>query len=203
MHGIDIVSSFYNQFLITMKTIAIIILGLFLTTGISAQENKSQSESEKNDKIDKKVQREALRAEKFKETKAIVNNMHFVLEADFLSNQYGYRNYVNSNLNFIMVDSTEAVIQTGRNTGIGYNGVGGLTAKGNITSWKVITNEKKKTMNVEMNVSSAIGFFRVYMNVSAEGHITANLTGNYPGSLIYDGKLVNLERSYAYKGSSL
>jgi len=186
-----------------MKTIATIILGLFLATGISAQENKLQSESGKTDKTDKKIQREALLAEKFKETKAIVNNMHFVLEADFLSNQYGYRNYVNSNLNFIMVDSTEAVIQTGRNTGIGYNGVGGLTAKGNITSWKVITNEKKNTMNVEMNVSTVIGFFRVFMNVSAEGHISANLTGNYPGSLTYDGKLVNLERSYAYKGTSL
>lgn len=186
-----------------MKTIAIIILGLLLTTGLSAQENKPQSVSAKTDKTDKKVQREAIRAEKFKETKAIINNMHFVVEADFLSNQYGYRNYVNSNLNFIMVDSTEAVIQTGRNTGLGYNGVGGLTAKGNITSWKVVTNEKKKTMNVEMNVSTVIGFFRVYMNVSAEGHISANLTGNYSGSLTYDGKLVNLDKSYAYKGSSL
>lgn len=186
-----------------MKTFAIIILGLFLTTGLSAQENKSQSESGKNDNIDKKIQKEALLAEQFNVTKAKVNSKHFVLEADFLTNKYGHRSFVNSNLNFIIVDSTEAVIQTGRDTGIGYNGVGGLTAKGNITSWKVNTNEKKRNMTVEMNVTTAIGFFTVFMNVSAEGHISAKLTGNYSGSLTFDGKIVSLDQSYAYKGMSL
>jgi len=186
-----------------MKTIAIIILGMFLATGLSAQENKSEQEAGSNKKTDKKEQREALLAQQFNEAKALVSSMRFVLEADFLSNQYGYRSYVNSNLNFIMVDSTQAVIQTGRNTGIGYNGVGGITAKGNITTWKVTTNEKNKTMNVEMSVSSIIGYFRVLMNVSADGRTTATLTGNYAGSLIYGGKLVPLDQSYAFKGSSL
>jgi len=186
-----------------MKTIAIIIAVLFLATGLSAQENNSKKEAAKKEQKERREQREAIMAQQFKETSAMLNSKRFVLEADFLSNQYGYRSIANSNLNFIMVDSTEAVIQTGNNVGIGYNGVGGITAKGNITRWAVTRNEKKKTISVEINVSTSIGFFQVFMNISASGKTTATLSSNWAGKLIYDGRLVPLDDSYAFKGSSL
>ncbi len=201
--GTEIVPIESNQYLKAMKTLAIIILGMFFYTGISAQESGTQSGESSTRKIDMIKQHEAILAQQFNETKAIISNKSFVIQADYLSNQYGYRNFVNSDLNFIMVDSTEAVIQTGRNAGIGYNGVGGITTDGNITSWKVITNEKNKTLNVEMSVFSIIGYFNVMMYVSSDGSATATLTGNYAGSLTFSGKLVPLSESYAYKGRSL
>lgn len=185
-----------------MKTIAI-IMALFLATGLSAQENNIKKEAAKKEQKERKEKREAALAEQFNETSAILNSMRFVLEADYLSNQYGYRSMANSNLNFILVDSTEAVIQTGNNVGIGYNGVGGITAKGNITRWVVNKNDKRKTMSVEMNVSTSIGFFQVFMDISVSGKTTATLSSNWAGKLIYDGRLVPLDDSYAFKGSSL
>lgn len=180
-----------------MKTIAIIIAALFITTGLSAQENMQ------NPDAGKKEQRDVLRSKQFDATSALISSKRFTLEADNLSNQYGYRWFVTPNLNFIIVDSAESVIQTGRNVGIGYNGVGGITAKGKIGSWKVRTNEKKKNATVEMNVSTNIGFFSIVMNVSASGKATATVSGNWPGRLIYEGHLVPLDESYAYQGSSL
>lgn len=186
-----------------MKTIAIIIAALFATTGLSAQENNPKQLAGETQKNEKKEQRDSLQSSQYKETLALVRSMQFTLEADYLSNQYGYRKFVSPTLNFIIVDSTTSVIQTGKNVGIGYNGVGGITVKGNISSWKVLTNNKKKNMTAEMNVSSNIGFFNVIMNISASGNTNATLTGNWPGRLVYDGHLVPLDKSYAYQGSSL
>ena len=201
--GTEVVSIESNQYLKAMKTIVIIILGMFLYTGLSAQENTSQTEAVKSSKSAKKAQREALIQEQFNQTKALINSNQFVLEADYLRNRYGYTKVTNTNLNFIMVDTTNAVIQTGNNTGMGYNGVGGLTASGNITAWKVQMNDRKKTMSVEMNVSTSIGYFNIRMSVLADGKTTATLTGNYAGSLTFSGKLVPLSESYAFKGMSM
>ena len=186
-----------------MKTIAIIITALFATTGLSAQENNPKQLAGETQKNEKKEQRDALLSSQFNETTALVNSMQFTLEADYLSNQYGYRRFVSPTLNFIIVDSATSVIQTGRNVGIGYNGVGGITAKGNISSWKVQTNIKKKNTTVEMNVLTNTGFLNVVMNISATGKTTATLTGNWPGRLVYDGHLVPLDKSLTFQGSSL
>jgi hypothetical protein len=186
-----------------MKTIAFIITALLIATGVSAQDNIQKQDADNSQKIEKKEQREALQSKQLKEISALINSKRFSLEADNLNNQYGYRWFVTPNLNFILVDSSESVIQTGRNVGIGYNGVGGITAKGAIKSWKVQTNEKQKTLTVEWNVSTNIGFFNIVMYVSSSGSATATLSGNWPGRLTYEGHLIPLDDSYAYQGSSL
>jgi hypothetical protein len=184
-----------------MKTIAIVI-AVLLAAGLSAQETNPSKSQVKLTGKEKKEQREIRREQQFRQTLDIVNSQRYVLEADFLSNQYGYRTSAAANLNFIQVDTSDVVIQTGSNVGIGYNGVGGLTAKGSISSLKVTRNEKKKSMTTEMNVSTSIGFYRIVMNISADGKATATLSGNYAGRLVFDGRLVPLDASVTYKGSS-
>ncbi len=185
-----------------MKILAIFLTALLFSTGLSAQESNPKQESGRLSRQERKEIRDAKTAKEFSETSELLNSMHFVLEADYLSNQYGYRVMANSNLNFILVDSTEAVIQTGSNTGIGYNGVGGVTARGNISSWKVQRNEKKKSILVQMDVSTSLGYFMISMDIDANGKTTATLSSNRAGKLIYIGNLIPLEESYAFRGSS-
>ncbi len=158
---------------------------------------------------DKKAAREAkkqLKKEKleaaFAITSNLIENQQFVLEADWLSNQYGNRIPVTPNLNFIRIDTTYVVLQIGSNYGIGYNGVGGVTAEGHLSSWKVHKNEKKLNYSIQANVLTSIGIFDIYMTVNADGKATANISGLRRGQLNYTGDLVSLDKTHTYKGQT-
>ena len=84
-----------------------------------------------------KAEKAARIESEYRATEKLIDSAAFVLTADFLSNQYGYRRIVEPLLNYIEVDSSQAIIQTGNSSGIGYNGVGGLTISGKINTWNV------------------------------------------------------------------
>jgi ATPase subunit of ABC transporter with duplicated ATPase domains len=195
----NIVSLLPNLKFYTMKTVFLIVFTLIFVSGLSAQENTPQDQATKSKK-EKKAEKEALQAKQFEETFALLNSKRFVLEADFLVTDYGDRISVTSNLNFIMVDSNMAVIQVGRNVGIGGNGVGGTTAKGTITSWQIDKNEKKKSFNIRMNINTTIGFYSVSMYIPTNNNTTARVT---PNNINLDGKLVPLDKSIVHEGWSL
>lgn len=149
----------------------------------------------------KEIRMEKLDSE-YRKLVSVIDSRQFILEADWLSNQWNSRISVPSNLNFIRVDSSEAVIQTGNNYYMGQNNVGGVTATGNIDSWLVTKNDKKKNLSMKMDVSTQIGFFTIFMDISATGNATATLSGSKHGKLIYTGRIVPLSESIVYKGSS-
>jgi hypothetical protein len=181
-----------------MKHIAVILLSFFLVSvSVNAQEEKL-SKREKR-KLERKTERERT----YERTGHMLDSMKFVLEADYLDNQRGNRMVVSNTLNFIKVDSDNAVLQIGRNTGIGNNGVGGTTAEGRISRYEVRKNEKKKTYDVRMNVNTNIGHYDIFMMVTSDGSARATLTGIYPGKLIWDGDIVAIDESRIYKGRTL
>jgi hypothetical protein len=184
-----------------MKSIAIIVAGLLLATSLSAQDYTAKKGTG-NDPT-RKEKRQAKLAAGFQQTSALLDSRQFVLEADWLSNNRGRRIPVTSSLNFISVDSIQAVIQTGNNTSLGYNGVGGITAEGNITNWKLDKNAKNMTASLRMDVFSHQGNFTIFMEISSSGRATARLSGMRAGQLIYEGRLVPLDTTRVYKGSSL
>lgn len=184
-----------------MKTIAIIIAAFMLTTGLSAQDNAAKTKAG-NDGASRKEKRKTEMEANFLKTKGILNSKQFVVEADWLGNSWGSRIPVTSNLNFISIDSVEAIIQTGNNSLFGPNGLGGVTAKGSISSWKMNVNEKNKSVSIKLNVLSPVDTFTVFMNVSASGNVTADINGIRAGKLYYYGRIVPLEESHAYAGSS-
>jgi hypothetical protein len=132
----------------------------------------------------------------------LLDSMHFVLEAEYLSNNTGVRSIVSPTLNYILIDSINGAIQTGREFGFGRNGVGGATAKGTITSWKLTKNENKKTYFVKIDFSTDLGFFTVFMDVSADGKASARLSGIGRGNLTFDGDLIRLKRSRIFRAMS-
>ena len=183
-----------------MKTLVVTIIAMFLAASISGQEIKKDTLSRKQARQIKKQQRDAELKIQYDSISQVIDSRQFVLEANFLSNNTGRRVFVLSNLNFIKIDTTYSVIQIGSNRGLGYNGVGGITAEGRITGWKLEKNDKKKSIYISMNVMTNIGIYDVFMDISADGNAIATVSGLRAGRLQYDGKIVPLDESSIYTG---
>ena len=177
-----------------MKTISILMLGILFSMNLAAQKTGNPPKT--------KEQKAAEMEVKFKGMQNLLEDQSFVLEADYLGNGYD-RHPVVSTLNFIMVDSSATIVQTGNNFGVGYNGVGGLTVEGKVSKYVIVRDKKRKSFTVTWNMSSAVGFYNISMVVSASGRATATLTGNTSGRLVYDGWLVPASESRTYQGSKI
>ncbi len=159
--------------------------------------------NDENAVLTKKEKRNAELEKDFQLTKSMLENRNFVLETDYLQDRRGIRIPVNSTINFVSVDSTDAIIQIGSNFRIGPNGVGGVTAKGNINKWELTEDQKHKAFTLRMNVMTTIGIYDLFINIAASGRGTATLTGMRSGSLMFDGDLVPWEKSSVYVGQHL
>jgi hypothetical protein len=106
-------------------------------------------------------------------------------------------------LNFIRVDSIIAVLQTGSNNNLGYNGVGGVTAEGKINSWKLERNYKNLNFYLQFSVLTSIGYYQVSMKIDADNNAVATISGLTRGKLIYDGHLEIFNNSRIYEGQGL
>lgn len=154
------------------------------------------------EKKDSKKENKKQASADFRIISLYVDSMAFVLEADVLRDGYGNRVNVSSSINFIMVNSDKAVLQTGNMSGPGYNGVGGTTAEGNIRNWKVNKNENKEYIIISMDVMTSIGQYSVVFNVSPSGYSAATLSGLWKGKLTWEGRFVPLHQSSVYEGRS-
>ena len=180
-----------------MKRLVIIFTLIISASFLFGQEN------DKNATLTKKEKRKAELEKNFELTKQMLENKDFVLETNFLQDRYGFRVPVVSMINFVSVDSTQAVIQIGSNSRIGPNGVGGVTAKGDITKWELTENPKNKTFTLRMNVMTSIGIYDLFFDIGASGQSSALLTGLSAGRLTFDGNLVPHSKSSIYVGRSL
>jgi hypothetical protein len=172
----------------------LLMIGLFLISlNVSSQDNKLTKE-------ELREVRKAQQLMNFQSLDTLIQNKCFVLEADYLENQYGNRIPVLSNLNFIMLDSLKAVLQTGSNFRAGTNGVGGATAEGRIAGLKVVKNQKNLSYFLRFSVSTDIGMYDVAMTIFSNNHATATITGLTRGKLVYDGRILALYNSSVFKG---
>ena len=180
-----------------MKRFVVFFALIVSTSILFAQGN------DENAVLTKKEKRNADLEKVFQQTKTMLENKDFVLQADYLQDRYGNRVLVNSTINFVAVDSTEATIQIGSNFRIGPNGVGGVTAQGNINKWELTEDTKHKAFTLRMNVMTTIGIYDLFINISASGRGTATLTGMSSGRLTFDGNFVPWEKSSVYVGQHL
>jgi hypothetical protein len=176
----------------------IIIIVLLLYAGGDLMATVQQD----NNKMSRKERRAAKNELFYQKNKQMIEERSFVLESDFLQDRYGYRIPVSRNINFVMVDGDHAIIQIGSNAGLGANGVGGVTAKGRITSWDLHENERKQSFNLRFNVLTSIGMYDLTLSIGNHNAV-ARLTGLRPGNLTFNGDLVALEESSVYEGRSL
>jgi hypothetical protein len=188
-----------------MKRI-VFILGVLLIPvfGYSQTDQEALAKKQQKELIKEKRKAEKKAAEdSVKQVVAyMLENRSFVLEADYIAGRSGSRIPVSSNLNFIIVDSANAVIQLGSNNGLGANGVGGITVDGSVSRYELAKNENKKGISytVTLFVNSVLGVYDIILWVSQEGYTTATIRGTTSGSLSYSGNLVPIETSRVYKG---
>jgi hypothetical protein len=184
----------------------VFILGMFVLP-ILLYSQSEQKEPDKNDQKEiKKEKRKAERQAKEDSIKQVVNymveNRSFVLEADYIAGRSGERVPVNSTINFIRVDSAEAVIQLGSPTGLGSNGVGGITVDGSISRYELSKNETKRGVSytVTLFVNTNLGTYDIVLWIAQDGNTSATIRGTTAGQLSYSGHIVPIGMSNTFKG---
>ncbi len=183
-----------------MKRINIKIVSLFLISGFLGLTSVSYSQDIKLSRKELKEARKAQLAVNFYLLDSLLNAKTFVLEADYLENRYGDRIPVLSDLNFIKVNESNGILQTGSAFGSGYNGVGGVTAEGSLGAWRIYKNTKQLSYTVHFSLLTNIGHYDILMNVSSNTRASATITGLGPGKLTWEGHLVTLNNSRIFKG---
>jgi hypothetical protein len=181
----------------TSRSYLVLILVLLGLTGFAAS---GFSQNEKPDKKSRKEARKAELAANFRVIDSLLMTGEYVLEANYLQGKYGDRVPVSSTLNFIRVNREKGVLQTGSDLRQGYNGVGGVTAEGSITDYKIERNEKNLSHSVRFNLMTNLGTFNILLNVTADNYANAMITGTTSGRLTWDGRLVPLGSSRVFKG---
>jgi hypothetical protein len=184
-----------------MKPLTLVIALFFLSVTLQAQYYEAIDSVPKRVKKSK-LQKEEETAKDYIVMESILEGRRFVLEANYLSNSRGTRIPVNSGINFIMLDSARGVIQVGNDAGLGSNGVGGTTVEGSIMRWELRKDSKRRNFTASYTVMSAIGTYDVIMYVSPGGYASSRVSGNWSGSITFDGNIVQKSRSRVFKGRS-
>jgi hypothetical protein len=184
------------------------LLGMSLVVLTAAAQEESSVDSETTKKLTKAQKTEQRRLEAEETAKLVdwmVNRRKFVLEANMISNQTGQRIPVSSSINFIAVDSNKIVIQLASLSGIGgYNGMGGITADGTISQFKIGKLGKKSIgYTIQVTAMTSIGTYDIFFSVSPNSNADATIGGNWGGKLNYHGYLMPLEKSKIFKGMSI
>lgn len=183
-----------------MKTVAILAITLLLPFAGMAQYDEPLTKEEK--KARKKQEKEQYEKMLIVNTAESIKARYFVLKADQIRGRGGNLINVNSNINFVAVEGEEAYVQMGSESGLGYNGVGGITVKGKITSFESAQKGKHGTYNIVMNTLSSTGNLTIMMNVNITGETaSAVVSSNWGGRVEFNGYLVPLQGSKIHKGT--
>jgi len=185
-----------------MKTIKNKLVNLFWILGLFFISLNSNSQERKLTRQELKEVKKARLEANFWVLDSLLKAKSFVLEADYLQNQYGDRIFVTSTLNFIKIDDNNGILQTGSNWRMGYNGVGGVTAEGPIGKWEVYKDTKRMTYTLKFSLLTNIGHYDVMMTVMPDASARATITGLGRGKLTWDGHLVTIENSRVFKGQN-
>lgn len=185
-----------------MKKLFIILLISIISIPSFAQENEKLTRKERREL---KKAEEAARSEALSKLLAVaIDSAQWVIEAHTLADKRGSSIPVNSNLNFIAIEGKEAFIQLGSNSGLGPNGVGGVSVRASITRYEIKKNEKNGTYFITVFAQSALGSFDIRIDTSADGQIaSATVQGNSSSRVRYSGQLVPVSHSTVYKGTPL
>ena len=178
--------------------IAILLMGSIGWAG--AQSTNDKKENRKLQRAEKKEQQETAAKMMYEKALKLIEGKNLVLEATTVRGKYGSTINVGPN-NFIMVDSSEFVLQTSFPGGVGFNGLGGITAKGNVTSYKVTKNEKNTMVTVLAQVHTfSIGQGTLTIQVGIGGNATATFVNNWGGRIEFTGPIKSVEDSRVYEG---
>jgi hypothetical protein len=185
-----------------MKTINFKTVSLFWIMGLFCISLNTNSQEHKLTRQELKEVRKAQLEANFRALDSLLNAKSFVLEADFLQNQYGDRIIVTPTLNFIKLNANNGILQTGSNWSMGSNNVGGVTAEGAIGKYEVYKDQKRMNFTLQFSLLTTLGHYDVLMTVMADASARATITGLGRGKLTWEGHLETIENSRVFKGQN-
>ena len=175
----------------------LMLFSLVLSFNILGQETRAERRAVAKEK---QAAMDSLIAQ---QVKVALAERKWVLEADRLSNTVGETINVNSNLNFIALQGKEAYVQLGSESGMGPNGVGGVTIRANIDKYEV-TKNKKGTYFIHVFLTSSLGSFDISIDLNNTGQMaSATIQGDTARTITYSGRVIPLNQSTIYKGTPL
>lgn len=180
-----------------MRTIVVLVLFSVISLGTIAQEQKQKLTRQERRELRKQKQEEQIKL-----ISTAIENQHFVLEATNIKGKKGKFHAVNSNINFVAIDSTRAIFQLGSAHTIGINGLGGVTVEGQITSYSADKRKKSGSHFIKMTISATGGFYDISMNISSTGNASAQVMTMRGHRIEYSGSVVPAFQSRVFKGFS-
>lgn len=183
-----------EQISIIMKTIKTGWIVLLLISSMATAQSTQES------KESKKLQRQAEAQMRLAKIDSLIEEKRLVLEANTLKGKSGSTVSVGAN-NFILIDSNNFVLQTSYAGGVGANGLGGVTAKGQVMSYKVSRNKKKNAITVYAQVNTlGVGQGSLTIQVNNSPNASAIFVNNSGNVIEFFGPIKSLEESRVYEG---
>ena len=175
---------------------------LFVVPTVFAQ--KSEKEQKQQAKEAKKKQKAEKAAAEWNDSKQMAEKKQFVFKANQLFTKDGTFS-LDPKINFFYVIDDYAVIQFGFDgVFIGGNGLGGITSEGTVATYKVIADNQKKPVQVELSVKPkagqgiGIGNFAVKFYGDGYGEVLL-----YTNGYRLKGKIEKPENANIYQGNKL
>lgn len=152
------------------------MISTMLFSGLHSQEHPTSKRDVKKEKRAlKKLERKKELAQNFELLKAMAESKSFTLETTMIKGKYTAINVLGID-NFIKVQGNKIIVQTSNPSGLGSNGLGGITAKGLITYYDMSIDNQ--TINIIMRISSfELGEFTLNMYLNSNNNAVARLRG--------------------------
>lgn len=183
-----------------MKRIAAIVILLAITLAGMAQGQVPLTKEEK--KILRKERKKQDEKMMTINTAQAVRSSQFILKADQVRGRGGLLFNVNPRINFVSVQGDEVYVQLGSDTGIGYNGVGGVTLKGKVTGYTIEQDKKNGTYYIQLNTMGTGGGLSISMHVNITGDMAnAVVQTNWGSRVDFIGRVVPAGKLQVYKGT--
>ncbi|MDX9902566.1 MAG: DUF4251 domain-containing protein [Bacteroidales bacterium] len=172
-----------------MKKILFTVMILLLAATAVAQDRVPLTRQEKKAmRQEQKKQKEAVLAVN---TEQAIRSGRFVLKADQIRGRNGHMINSDPTINFVAVEGKDAYVQLASPSGMGFNGLGGITLRGRISSMDLNREDKNGFYNIVINASGNAGNMTIVMSFSNTGETaTARVSTNWGNRVEFNGRLV-------------
>jgi len=187
-----------------IKHILLLSLAMLLfTTAVWTQE-EAMTEKEKQ-KSERKKAEKAQRSSNYEAILELLDERNFVIEAYQFVDRYGQTVQVNTTTNFIAVRDSVATVQIVFPGSVsGYNGLGGITLDGRLTSLEINEKDPGKGVRFQMRVfGSGFASADMFVDVGTDGRATIRYNGQYGSRFTLRGYFQSWAGSGVFKGSPL
>lgn len=174
-----------------------VLFVLFGKEGVAQTEETLSSDTLKTEvKLSKKAQRKVQRDIEFKAYRELLESGTFYFEAS-LSHSSDFSSVeLNTAYNYLaMKDSvaTGSFSYFGRSTSVSMkDNLGSVNFQGKSNDYKLLVNEKKKTLRLSFKVHGLQESYICTINVDSSGYVSLGLSSQYKSYISYTGQLFRL-----------